>query len=134
MRNSTKLDVFMITSKVSGIKWQPNVKIATWALHRNQPPNANKNKINVFILYGQCIILGSTILISTVNNSLYFLRKLIIIHRFLETDSTEIYTPRLSLGQNCQQPQINHRLHEIIMMVSYLNFHRRRFGCFFKLM
>lgn len=91
-------------------------------------------KTNVFILYGQCIILGSTILISTVNNSLYFLRKLIIIHRFLETDSTEIYTPRLSLGQNCQQPPINHRLHEIIMMVSYLNFHRRRFGCFFKLM
>lgn len=61
---------------------------------------------------------------SIVNDSSYFLRKLIIIHSFVETDNTEIYLHApLSLGQTVS----DHRgMHEIVMMISDLNSHRKR--------
>lgn len=54
---------------------------------------------------------------STVYDSLYFLRKFIVIQSSVETDRTEIYTPRLSIGRNLQRPKKNHGLHEINMMM-----------------
>lgn len=47
----------------------------------------------------------------------YYLRKLIVIHGFLETERTEIYSPCLSIGRNFHGPKKNQRRHEIIMIM-----------------
>lgn len=57
------------------------------------------------------------ILTSTKNDSLYFLRKMIVIHSSVETDRIEIYTRRLLIGRNLHQPKKNHGLHKIVMMM-----------------
>lgn len=60
-------------------------------------------------------------------DSLYFLHKLIVIHSFVETDRTEIFTPRLSIVRNLHHLRkimevaifAKNKLHELLKLVIY---------------
>lgn len=105
--------------------------------YNKQPPSLQWLFDLVYVLQNLAVcsdpIHYKSILTSTEYDSLCFLRKLIVIHCSVETDRTESYTLRISIGQNLHQSKKNHGLHEIITMMPDSNSHRRRYSFFFYL-
>lgn len=80
--------------------------------------------ILIMLTFSQ-ILCHCKIFTSTKYDSLYFSRKLIVIHNSLGTYMTEILhnsvLSSLSIGRNLQQHKQNHALNEIIVMMSDSN-------------